>query len=273
MSSTQVQMTAIVLAGQRDGEDELAKHAGATCKALVEIDGQPMLSRVLDTLASTPAVGAILLCGPDEDKLSNQSVIQKRLQTGEVEWLPPQAGPSASAYSAMCTLSSDARVLLTTADHPLLTKEIVSDFCQQIIEADADVVIGMAPYSLVREAFPGMKKTVLRFSNAELCGCNLFAFLTPAGREGANFWQELESQRKKPLQIFRFLGWMTVAKYLLGMLTLEDALNTFTIKLGIKVRVAILPFADAAVDVDSVSDYLLVQERFRRQSEEAPARP
>ncbi len=264
-------MTAIVLAGQRDGEDELAKHAGATCKALVEIGGQPMLTRVLDTLASTPAVGAILLCGPDEDKLSGQSVIQNRLQTGEVEWLPPQAGPSASAYSAMRTLSSDARVLLTTADHPLLTKEIVSDFCQQSISTDADVVIGMAPYALVREAFPTMKKTVLRFRNAELCGCNLFAFLTPEGREAANFWRKLESQRKKPLRIFRFLGWRTVVKYLFGRLTVEDALQTFTDKLGITVRIAVLPFGNAAVDVDSVSDFRLVQEKFLQQTEDASA--
>jgi len=178
--------------------------------------------------------------------------------------LLPQAGPSASAYSAMCTLPADTRVLLTTADHPLLTVEIVSDFCQRSMATDADVVIGMAPYALVREEFPTMKKTVLRFSNAELCGCNLFAFLTPKGREAANFWRELESQRKKPLRILRFLGGLTVAKYLLGRLTIEDALQTFTAKLGMKIRVVILPFGDAAVDVDSVSDFHLVQEKLLR---------
>lgn len=266
VSGSQAEMTAIVLAGQRDGEDELAQHAGATCKALVEIGGRPMLSRVLDTLQATPAVAKIVLCGPDEDKLADQRDLRKRIESGDVSWLPPQAGPSASAYSAMCTLPADAQVLLTTADHPLLTVEIVSDFCRRSMATDADVVIGMAPYALVRDEFPTMKKTVLRFSDGELCGCNLFAFLTPKGREAANFWRGLESQRKKPLRILRFLGGLTVAKYLLGTLTIEDALQTFTAKLGIKVRVAILPFGDAAVDVDSVSDYQLVQEKFLRRT-------
>lgn len=257
-------MTAIVLAGQRDGDNELARHAGASCKAFVEIAGQPMLSRVLDTLASSSTVGDIVLSGPDEATLRDQDAIGDRLRSGEVAWLQPQASPSDSAYKALCTIGPDKRVLLTTADHPLLNTEIVEEFCRQSALSGADVVVGWAPYSLVQDEFPAMKKTVLRFRNAELCGCNLFAFLTPEGRKAAEFWQRLESQRKKPLQIVRFLGWWAVAKYVAGTLTHEDALQAFSIRLGLKIRAAILPFAEAAVDVDSVADYLLVQERVRK---------
>ena len=46
-------MTAIVLAGQRDGEDALAQHTDADCKAVIEIAGIPMLMRVLDALDSS----------------------------------------------------------------------------------------------------------------------------------------------------------------------------------------------------------------------------
>ncbi len=260
-------MTAVVLAGQRDGENELAQYAGATCKAFVEINGQPMLSRVLDTLASCSGVGGIILSGPNKDKLDDQIGIRNRIQSGEVRWLSPQGSPSASAYEAMRPLGPGERVLVTTADHPLLSTEMIDYFFEQCAGSDADVLIGLAPYSLVREAFPTMKKTVLRFRNAELCGCNLFAFLTPKGREAANFWQSMESQRKKPLRLIRFLGGWTVARYLVGVLTLEDALNAFSMKLGIKIHAALMPFADAAVDVDSVSDYVLVQERLSKRVE------
>lgn len=265
MNSSRTEMTAVVLAGQRDGENELAEYAGVTCKAFVDIDGQPMLSRVLDTLASCSGVGGIILSGPDKDKLNDQVAISRRIESGEVLWLPPQGSPSTSAYEAMRTLDPGEGVLLTTADHPLLTTEIVDHFLQQSVDSDADVLIGFANYALVREAFPTMKKTVLRFRNAELCGCNLFAFLTPKGREAAEFWQSLESQRKNPLRIIRFLGWWTVARYLIGVLTLEDALNALSMKLGITIGAASMPFADAAVDVDSVSDYLLVQERLSKR--------
>jgi len=259
-------MKAIVLAGERDGEDELAKHAGASCKALVHIDGEPMLSRVLGSLRLSRSIDGIILCGPLESKLAEEATVGRFIQSGQVSWLPPRSGPSASAFSALETLGSDASALLTTADHPLLTAEIIDEFCRRSAATGADVVIGLAPYSLVQEAFPTMKKTVLHFKNNELCGCNLFAFLTPKGRQAADFWRSLESERKKPLRIIRFLGAWTVAKYLSRTLTLEAALRTFSKRLGLKVMAVVLPFADAAVDVDSVSDYRLGEERIRCRS-------
>lgn len=262
-------MTAIVLAGQRDGEDELAQYAGVACKALVGIDGKPMLLRVLETLLSSSGVATIILSGPGREQLEQQHGIGELLRSGDVSWLPPRESPSSSAYEAMRGLQPQQQVLLTTADHPLLTPDIVNGFCRLSLQQDADVVVGLAPYSLVQGQFPAMKKTVLRFRHRELCGCNLFAFLTPRGRDAADFWRQLESRRKHPLRVIRFLGWLTVLRYALGRLPLEDALDALSRKLGLRVRAVMLPHADAAVDVDSVADYELVQERFARRKESA----
>jgi molybdopterin-guanine dinucleotide biosynthesis protein A len=262
MTALQPKMTAIVLAGQRGGEDELAQYAGVDCKAFAEIDGKPMLLRVLEALRSSPCVKDIFLSGPDRDKLQKQGEIDSRIRSGDVSWLQPGQSPSASTYDALCILPSEDKVLLTTADHPLLTPGIVNEFCKQCVEQDADVVIGLAPYALVREKFPTMKKTVLRFKGKELCGCNLFAFLTKEGREAANFWRQLESQRKNPFRLIRSLGWLTVIKYQFNQLALEDALKAFEAKLGLRIHAVILSDGDAAVDVDSISDYELVRKRF-----------
>jgi len=269
MNAPQPVMKAIVLAGQRDGEDVLAQYAGATCKAVVEVDGKPMLLRVLSTLISSSSVAAIILSGPSEEKLIDQNEINNLIQSGDISWLPPRAGPSASAYDALCILSPDEKVLLTTADHPFLSVDIVNDFCAWSAEQDADLVIGLANYSLVHDQFPELKKSVWRFSDGEYCGCNLFAFMTPGSREAAIFWRRLESQRKNPFRVIRSLGWFVVVKYFLGTLTLEYALDTFSRKLGLRVRAVILPYADAAVDVDSVSDYRVVQSRFVQRREDA----
>ncbi len=263
-------MTAIVLAGQRDGEDALAQYAGASCKAFVEIDGKPMLGRVLATLSSSPGIETILLSGPSEDKLEDQREISDLIQSGQISWLPPQSSPSTSAYEALRLLPPEQRVLLTTADHPLLSVAIIHEFCTRSVEQDADLVMGFAPFSLVQQEFPEMKKTVLRFSDGEFCGCNLFGFLTPASRDAANFWRRTESQRKNPLRVIGSLGWFNVLKYFLGALTLEDALDALSRKLGLRVRAVVLPFADAAVDVDSISDYQIVQKRFLQRQDISP---
>ena len=44
-------LTAIVLAGDRTKSDTLIAHGGAGCKALIELDGVPMVRRVF---ARTP---------------------------------------------------------------------------------------------------------------------------------------------------------------------------------------------------------------------------
>jgi len=262
MSIPQPVLSAIVLAGQRDGEDELTRHTGAACKAFIEIDGKPMLLRVIKALESSACIDKILLSGPDEKKLDRQSQIRQVIQNGAILWSPPLESPSTSTYAALGSLPPAEKVLLTTADHPLLSAAIIDEFCTRSVAMDADIVVGLADYSLVHDAWPEMRKTVLRFRGNGLCGCNLFAFLTAEGRAAANFWRSLESERKKPLRVIQSLGWWTVLKYFLGRLPLETALDSLSRQLGLRVGAVILPFADAAIDVDSVSDYQIVQGRF-----------
>jgi CMP-N-acetylneuraminic acid synthetase len=56
------------------------------------------------------------------------------------------------------------------------------------------------------------------------------------------------------------LGWWPVFKYLLGRLPLQEALARISDRLEMKIGVVILPFADAAVDVDTENDWRLVQQ-------------
>jgi CTP:molybdopterin cytidylyltransferase MocA len=252
-------LTAIVLAGDRTKKDSLIDHGGAGCKALIELDGAPMVRRVLDALRNSRVVDKMIMVGPEAHEVATDAPISEWIDKGELHWHPPESSPSASAYHAMQGLAADEPVLLTTADHPLLTAEITDAFGRQSLADDVDVTVGLAPYALVKEAYPDIKKTVLRFSDGEFCGCNLFAFLTPEGRRAANFWRKIEQERKKPLLVIGLLGWWAVIRYRLGMLPLEEALAKLSKRLGLRIRAVILPYANAAIDVDSIADFVLVQ--------------
>ena len=126
-------------------------------------------------------------------------------------------------------------------------------------DSGVDVTVGLAPHAVVLEGYPGIRKTVLRFSDGEFCGCNLFAFLTPEGRQIAAFWRKIEQQRKKPLRVIGMLGWWAVIRYRLGLLPLEEALAKLGKRLGLRIRAVVLPYANAAIDVDSIADLDLVQ--------------
>ena len=252
-------MTAIVLAGDRSKNDALAERSGAGAKALLDLGGEPMVLRVLRALGEARTIGRVLLAGPDLEAVDRSPALVACIDSGAAEWRPPRPSPSTSAYEGMQDIPAEEPVLLTTADHPLLTAEIVNAFARQSRADDVDVTVGLAPHALVLEAYPGIRKTVLRFSDGEFCGCNLFAFLTPEGRSVANFWRRIEQERKKPMRVISMLGWWAVIRYRLGLLPLEEALAKLGKRLGLRIRAVVLPYANAAIDVDSIADLDLVK--------------
>jgi len=254
-------LTAIVLAGERCSTDPLREFHGAACKALIKIDGQPMIHRVLDALTSSSQIADIWLSGPQQTSVDADDRLSRGLANGEITWRSPEATPSTSAFRVMSEIPVDRKCLLTTADHPLLDAEIIDTFCRESLATEADVVVGMAPYPLVHASFPMMKKTVLRFQDGEFCNCNLFAFLTPEGRKIADFWRKIENQRKKPIILIGLLGWWSVLRYRFGMLSRDEALARLSKKLGLKLKAVTLPYGHAAVDVDSISDFTLVEQK------------
>ncbi|MBE0454883.1 nucleotidyltransferase family protein [Roseovarius autotrophicus] len=250
---------AVILAGERDARDALRDHAGVASKALIEIDGQPMIARVIAALEGARHVSSVHLSGPAEAVVSGSDVLSGMIREGRVAWSAPGASPSTSAYAMLGRFSEDRKVMITTADHPLLTSEVVDHFCRDAALSGCDVVVGLAPHDLVRGAYPDLKKTVLRFADGQYCGCNLFAFLTADGRRMADFWRQIERERKKPLVVISILGLWAVLRYRMGWLTLERALALLSRKTGLRVGVVVLPYAHASVDVDSVDDYLVLQ--------------
>jgi len=253
------QFTAVVLAADRTPNDPVALAAKVSCKALAPVGGRPMVLRVLDALAGSNQVNTCILCGPPAAIVDREPLLQERLAAPGLRWLPPHATPSTSAAAALATISAGTPVLLTTADHALLRPEMVEHFCREAQTSGCDVVAALASYTRIVAKYPGMRRTRTRFSDGDFCGCNLFAFLTPQGRAAADFWRRVENERKRPVKMLSELGWRVVLRYLLGRLSLKDALQHISRRMGLRAGVVILPFPEAAVDVDSVSDWAVAQ--------------
>ena len=150
----------------------------------------------------------------------------------------------------------------------MLSSRIVDYFCSRSKTTGCDIVVGVARHDAVNSAYPQTQRTATRFKDGAYCGCNLFAFLTPRAHRAADFWRQVETQRKKPLHIIRVLGPMAVLRYLLGQLSLTEALARVSRRLGFKAGAVIMPYPEAAIDVDSVADWELVQEVASQQRTE-----
>ena len=260
MDPEQQYFTALILAADREADNPVAKAAGVLCKSLAPVDETPMIFRVLDALSSSEKVGDKLLCGPPRAIIDQESELGDYLASGKAAWIENQATPSLSAYESIKSLPQENPVLLTTSDHALLTSEVVDYFCNKAQESGCDVAIALAPYETVMAAYPQTARTGYRFKDGKYCSCNLFAFLTPKSRSVPTFWRRIEQQRKNPLLVISSLGWITVLRYLVGGLSLPEAVEKISGRLGCKVGVVVMPYPEAAIDVDSVQDWHLVQQ-------------
>lgn len=259
MNDSSALFTAVVLAGDRASGDPLAEAAGVPSKSLVPVGGTAMVLRVLEALDGAREVGSCILCGPDRTAVDHDPALHSVVESGRVRWVASQETPSSSAFQILQSLPAEMAVLVTTADHALLTAEMVDHFCAAARASRCDVVAGLARHDLVASAYPGTKRTVTRLRDGGYCGCNLFAFMTPASRSAADFWRRVESQRKKPLRVVGAVGWVAVIRYALGRLTLAEGLQRISHRLALRVGAVEMPFPEAAIDVDSVGDWALVQ--------------
>ncbi len=260
MNQTKTKFIAIVLAADRGPDDPVARAAGAPCKSMTPINGTPMVLRVLDALSASGEIERQILCGPPQAILETAPDLKVRIKSGQVTWLANRQTPSTSAYHAMQSVPEETPVLVTTADHALLNASMIDYFCTQARKCGCDVVAGVGRHEVVAQAYPQTRRTAIRLRDGSYCGCNLFAFLSPRARRAAEFWRQVENQRKKPLRVIRVMGLAAVLRYLTGQLSLADALERISRRLGFSAGAVTLPFPEAAIDVDSVADLRLVED-------------
>jgi len=250
--------TTIVLAGDRRAQDPLLTATGARCKAVVPVGGKPMVVRVLDAVAEARSTGKVILCGPPWEEVTRQPALLERITSGEAKWVESEVTPCRSVLHALDIAGLQTPVLITTADHALLSAPLIDHFCTEAMKRPADVVVGLAPHDLVMNRFPETRRTVLRFKGGGYCSCNLFAFLTHQARKAPEFWQQMEHKRKKPLRLVWEVGVTTLVQFLLGRLSLAVALRRTSEKIRSRVDAVLLPFPEAAVDVDTPHDLQVV---------------
>lgn len=256
--------TALVLAGSRGPSDPVAAHCGVRHKALVPVAGVPMLQRVLNTLAASRHVGRIVLCLDDPAMIEALPEAAALAAAGRLSSVPTATSPSLSVGAALGRIAAPFPLLVTTADHPLLTSAMVDHFVTAI-PADADVAVALAPASLIQRAHPGAVRTFYRLGREGYSGCNLFAFRTPAAERVATYWAEMERHRKRPWRLIAAIGPLTLLRFVLGMLDVTAVEGLLSRRTGATIRVVEMPFAEAAIDVDKPADLELAERILRHR--------
>lgn len=251
-------LTGLVLAGQRPPSDALAGVWGEQHRALVDVNGVPMLVRVIRAMRAARTIDRLLISTDDPAALQAVPELSRLLAERAVTLHDSLSSPSRSVADVLEGLTDGESMLVATADHALLTPEIVDHFVEAGATDAADVHVALVAESLIRSRFPETTRTYLRLRGEAWSGANLFAFRTPAARRAAAFWIRAEQFRKRPWRLVSALGPMSLLLFALGRLDLDAAFDRVSRAAKARVRPVRLPFPEAAIDVDRPADLALV---------------
>lgn len=257
MSADTAKICALILAGTRPGvADPMAQAAGVSHKAILPVDGIPMISRVISTLRNTPEVGRIVVCIDNADVLEEVVLPDTDIIAARPE------GPSASVMAGLRELG--APLLVTTADNALLRPEWITEFLNKASPA-ADLSVAVAAKENVLRDVPLTKRTFIHLSDLSFSGCNLFLLRSDRSANIVKLWQHIEKNRKHPLRIAWLLGVFTLIRALCKQLSRAALYARLKKMTGAQAELVCLNDGRAAVDVDKPAD-LILTERLLRES-------
>lgn len=250
-------LTAILLAGQRPGPDPLAAAFGGRWKALVPVAGEPMVAHVARTLLATPGVARVLVLAQEPDAIIADPGAAWLGEEPRAAFAASQAGIAASVANVAGRVAAPWPVLVTTADHVLLTPAMIEAFVAGA--GDADVAAAVVEARVLRAAYPDSRRTWLRFRGGAYSGANLFLLAGERARPALDLWAGVERDRKKGWRLLARIGPALALGAALRLLTLDRAVALLGHRLGLAARVVALPQAEAAIDVDKPSDHAQVE--------------
>jgi GTP:adenosylcobinamide-phosphate guanylyltransferase len=243
--------TAVVLAGSRPGGDPFAESYGTDLKALIPVGGEPMVQRPVRALLASANVDSIRVLAQQPERVREVLSPDPRVSVEE------SGETIASTLERLC-VDPDLQwpILVTTADHALLTPEMVADFLAKA--AGADVAIGIVSRDALMKRLPQTQRTWLKFRGGAYSGANLFLLGTPKVRSTIELWRSNEQNRKKAWRMLLTVGLFAGLGALLRVRTLQQTLDSVGRKLNLNIRAVELSDPLAAVDVDKPADHELV---------------
>ena len=248
--------TAILLAGQRPEGDPLAAAAGTEWKALIPVAGEPMLARVVRALLAAPSVGDVVILAQAPERMLGAAP-EWIARSPRIRVAASGPGISGSIAGIAGTAAAPWPVLVTTADHPLLSVAMIEAFLAAA--EGADVAVGAAERRVVHAAYPDNRRTWLRFADGDWSGANLFALGGGKAQAALAAWATVERDRKKALRLIWRFGPLLALRALTRTIGLGGAIAAAGRRLGLVARLVPMAQAEAAIDVDKPADLALAE--------------
>lgn len=240
--------------------DPLYAESHGRPKALIDINGRPMLQWVLEAVQGAPQVGEVVVVGLDDaaDRAAltplrpihfvpNHGSLVANVQAG-LQWVR-QHVPHATA------------ALLCSADIPHLQAHMVEGLIAECAPFDNLFYYTIATPQTIEARYPHSKRTYTKLKDATIAGGDIFVVKMSILDSNPAFWESLTNARKRPWQMARLVGLGTLFKLLTRQLSVADAAALAGRMMGAPqpIRVIFLRHAEMAMDADKPEQVALLR--------------
>ncbi|MFC0203981.1 NTP transferase domain-containing protein [Novosphingobium soli] len=262
----------IVLAGRGGGAgaggspDPLARRFGQQHKCLVPLAGRPLAAHVLQTAASHPAVESLAIAIEREAFDSLFDVLSQIPGRGIVKLVEARRNLVDSVMAA--AQGWDGALLVTTADHALLTAGSIDRMIAALDRAEA--VFAMAPRDAVLAVHPQDRRRFHAFADGAFAACNLYAASGPEALRAAEAFRGGGQFARRRWRVARAVGMVDLVLLWARAVTLAEAAERLSRRFALKVAPVVLDDGSQAVDVDDDDSHALAESLLLAP---APSRP
>jgi molybdopterin-guanine dinucleotide biosynthesis protein A len=231
----------VILAGSSKAPDALTLTMDDPRKALLEINGRPMLSYVIDALRETDCMRHLILVGLSANDIHS-------LNAGcPIVYLPNQGSIVDNMLSAVDALSGPEQTIVCGCDIPLLTKEAVRDFLEA---SGADFCYPVVLQETMEERFPGSGRSFRKLADGAFAGGDICLISPDVVRRSSELARTLAANRKEVWGLVKALGPGIILRFLFHHLRIKDAERRINKILRCSCKAIISPYAELAMDVD-----------------------
>ncbi len=247
-------VAAIVLAGGSPATDELLRILRVGAKSLLKIGDKEMVRYVVDALLGSGRVERLIIFGLEPDSLPGL------VPAGfPVEFIPNQPDVVAGVLIALERLADEKRVLICSADIPLLTSEAVVDFLDRCERLDIDVGYPIVERSVMEARFPGSGRSYRALRDGSFAGGDMFWVNPRLAMANRDMASQLVAARKSGFRVVRMFGLKMILRYLTRRLTIAEAEKKAARIFNCRCKAIISQYPEIGMDVDKLHQYQMVR--------------
>lgn len=257
-------MIDVILAagGEVQPDDPLYPLTQGRPKALLPVAGRPMAQWVLNALAASPRIGRVVVIGLTPEH---------GLTCGDkpVDYIPSAGGLVENARAGLARvlqLNPPARLALwASADVPAVRAEQIDWLLDSCSQTDHDFYYTVIERRVMEQRYPASRRSYTYLKDVVVCGGDVNVLATRLAANDNSLGNKIALARKNVFRQAALIGFDSLFWLALRRLTLKQAEQIASERLGLRGRAILCPYAEIGMDIDKPFQYdILAKELAKR---------